>query len=209
MPVCTAMKVVSASPAPEHQPVRLGGGGHEGVALGVKVLKLAGAGGAPNVQLLASGALLQEALAAAETLASEFGVSAEVFSVTSWSELARDGMVCERAARLTDATQPAHVHRLLAQHGSCAPIIAVSDYVRAVPDSIRAFVPADRPFVTLGTDGFGRSDTRAALRAFFEVDASTIVHAALHALRTQGRIGDEPLARARARIPGGEPPWQR
>jgi pyruvate dehydrogenase complex dehydrogenase (E1) component len=121
--------------------------------------------------------------AAAETLASEFGVSADVFSVTSWSELARDGMACERAARLAHATQPAHVHRLLAQHGSCAPIIAVSDYVRAVPDSIRAWLPAGRSYTTLGTDGFGRSDTRAALRDFFGVDAASVVKAALAALK--------------------------
>jgi len=81
--------------------------------------------------------------------------------------------------------------------------------VRAVPESIRAFVPAGRPFVSLGTDGFGRSDTRAALRAFFEVDAAAIALAALHCLHGQGRIGDDALARARAQMAGGDAPWRR
>ena len=167
---------------------------------------------APRAQLLASGALLQEALMAAEVLAADFGVAAEVFSVTSWSELARDGMACERQARLEGGAPVAHVTRLLGEV-RCAtdltPIVAVSDYVRAVPESIRAFVPAGRPFVSLGTDGFGRSDTRAALRAFFEVDAAAIALAALHCLHGQGRIGDDALARARAQMAGGDAPWRR
>ena len=160
-----------------------------------------------RVTLIGSGALLAEALAAADVLAAEHGVAAEVMSATSWSELARDGMACERSARLDGATVTPHVARLLG--GSDAPVIAVSDYVRAVPESIRAYVPRERHYLALGTDGFGRSDTRAALRAFFEVDAASIVHAAVHALHALGRADDASLARARAHPAGGEAPWRR
>jgi pyruvate dehydrogenase E1 component len=162
---------------------------------------------APRITLIGSGALLAEAVSAAVLLADEHGVAADVMSATSWSELARDGMVCERAARLAGTRQVSQVVRLLA--GSDAPVIAVSDYVRAVPESIRAFVPRERPYVVLGTDGFGRSDTRAALRAFFEVDAASIAHAAVYALHAQGRADDASLGRARERVGGGEAPWTR
>jgi len=162
---------------------------------------------AARVTLIGSGALLAEALAAADLLAAEHGVAAEVMSATSWSELARDGMACERGSRLDGAAAIPHATRLLA--GSDAPVIAVTDYVRAVPESIRAFVPPQRPYRTLGTDGFGRSDTRAALRAFFEVDAASVAHAAVHALHVQGRADDASLARARARLAVGEAPWRR
>jgi pyruvate dehydrogenase E1 component len=113
--------------------------------------------GKPQVTLLGSGAILTEVIKAAQVLASE-GVVSEVVSVTSWSELARDG---------------AYTAQLLQGAG---PVVAASDYVRLVPESIRQFVP--RPYVTLGTDGFGRSDTRAALREFFGVDAAAIAGAA-------------------------------
>jgi pyruvate dehydrogenase E1 component len=162
---------------------------------------------APRVTLVGSGALLAEAFAAADLLAAEHGVAAEVMSATSWSELARDGMACERAARLDGAAGVPHATRLLG--GSDAPVIAVSDYVRAVPEAIRAFVPPERRYVTLGTDGFGRSDTRAALRAFFEVDAASIAHAALHALHAHGRVDEASVARARALLSGGDEPWRR
>ena len=171
---------------------------------------------APRVSLLASGALLQEALSAADRLAEQYGVAADVFSVTSWSELARDGMARERSERLDGTGGHSQVGRMLAHDDDLdasartAPIVAASDYVRAVPESIRAFVPVGRPYVTLGTDGFGRSDTRAALRAFFEVDAATIAHAALHALHRQSKVPGDALARARAALAGDSlAPWQR
>jgi pyruvate dehydrogenase E1 component len=157
------------------------------------------------VTLIGSGALLAEALAAADLLAAEHDVAAEVLSATSWSELARDGMACERAARRDGADAVPHATRMLA--GSDAPVIAVSDYVRAVPEAIRAFVPRERHYLVLGTDGFGRSDTRAALRAFFEVDAASIAHAAVFALHAVGRADQASLARAHARLAGGAPPW--
>ena len=134
-----------------------------------------------NVNLLGSGAILTEVIKAAQLLAGQ-GIAATVYSVTSWSELARDGAACQQAALNGDANagQPFIAQQLRASHG---PIIAATDYVRAVPESIRAFVPEGRSYLTLGTDGFGRSDTRAALRAFFGVNAQSIVQAALHALK--------------------------
>jgi pyruvate dehydrogenase E1 component len=123
-----------------------------------------------RVTLLGSGAILTEVLKAAAQLADD-GIGADVFSITSWSELARDGV-----AHAADA----HLTRLLAR--SAGPVVAATDYVRALPESVRAFVPEGRTFHTLGTDGFGRSDTRAALRAHFEVDADSIVRRAKAAL---------------------------
>ncbi len=131
-----------------------------------------GKGGAPGkaVTLMGSGAILTEVVKAAELLADQ-GLSVHVFSVTSWSELARDGA---RAAG-----GEAFVAQRLAD--SAGPVVAATDYVRAVPESVRAYLPEGRGYITLGTDGFGRSDTRAALRAFFRVDAASIVQAALKA----------------------------
>ena len=127
---------------------------------------------APNsaraVTLLGSGAILTEVIKAAQLLAAE-GFDVDVFSVTSWSELARDGAA---------SNQPFIAQQLAHSHG---PIIAATDYVRAVPESVRAWLPKGREFVTLGTDGFGRSDTRAALRQFFGVDANAIAQAARNA----------------------------
>jgi pyruvate dehydrogenase E1 component len=141
------------------------------------------ASGAANQQmvtLLGSGAILTEVIKAARQLAQE-GIACEVFSVTSWSELARDGQACEQRAIDDDGAAgiPFVAQQLQASQG---PIIAATDYVRAVPESIRAFLPEGRRYLTLGTDGFGRSDTRAALRSFFRVDAASIARAARHAL---------------------------
>ncbi|WP_447779616.1 alpha-ketoglutarate dehydrogenase [Variovorax boronicumulans] len=135
-----------------------------------------------NVTLLGSGAILTEVIKAAQQLADE-GIEAEVFSVTSWSELARDGQACERRALAGEknAGTP-FVAQQLGKGSSKAPIVAATDYVRALPESVRAFLPEGRRYLTLGTDGFGRSDTRAALRDFFGVDAASIARAARHAL---------------------------
>jgi pyruvate dehydrogenase E1 component len=132
------------------------------------------------VTLLGSGAILTEVIKAARQLA-EQGVTAYVYSVTSWSELARDGLACQDAllAGSTDAGVPFIYTQLGTSQG---PIIAATDYVHALPESVRAYLPADRRYLTLGTDGFGRSDTRAALREYFGVDAAAISRAALLAL---------------------------
>lgn len=134
---------------------------------------------APRVTLMGSGAILPEVIAAARLLATE-GIAAEVFSATSWSELARDGQRCEQEAMAgTGKPMPFVTQQLAAEHG---PVIAASDYVRAVSESIRALIPEGRRYLTLGTDGFGRSDTRSELRAFFQVDAASIAKAARFAL---------------------------
>ncbi|WP_304304297.1 alpha-ketoglutarate dehydrogenase [Pseudacidovorax intermedius] len=139
-----------------------------------------------RVTLLGSGAILTEVVKAAQALAME-GIEATVFSITSWSELSREGLACE-SRLLTSEAAPVRIEpfitRLLA--ASEGPVIAATDYVRAVPESIRAYVPEGRRYLTLGTDGFGRSDTRAALRDFFGVDAAAIATAARRLLAAAG-----------------------
>ncbi|MGA0116497.1 MAG: pyruvate dehydrogenase (acetyl-transferring), homodimeric type, partial [Burkholderiales bacterium] len=150
-----------------------------------------------QVQLLGSGTILREAIAAAELLEKDFAITANVWSVTSWSELRRDGMTCARHNRLNPDASPriSHVEaQLSGQHG---PVIAASDHVTAVPDLIRAYVP--QPYVTLGTDGYGRSDTRENLRRFFEMDRHHIVVAALAALADEGEIDRAKVAAAISR----------
>jgi pyruvate dehydrogenase E1 component len=136
---------------------------------------------AKAVTLLGSGAILTEVIKAAHQLASQ-GFEVTVYSVTSWSELARDGLAWEQANIAGEKTSNLPFITTQLSH-SKGPVIAASDYVRAVPETIRAFMPEQRRYVTLGTDGFGRSDTRAALRAFFKVDAASIVQAAMYATR--------------------------
>ena len=133
-----------------------------------------------QVTLLGSGAILTEVVKAAQLLAKD-GITSEVFSVTSWSELARDGRACEQEA-LAGTSSPGRPFITQQLGHSSGPIVAATDYVRTVPESVRAFLPSGRRFLTLGTDGFGRSDTRAALRQFFGVDATSIAHAARFAI---------------------------
>ncbi|MDP5116792.1 MAG: alpha-ketoglutarate dehydrogenase [Burkholderiaceae bacterium] len=132
-----------------------------------------------EVTLLGSGAILREVMQAADLLAKE-GIASQVFSVTSWSELARNGQACEQAALADGKTLTPFVTAQLSNtHG---PVIAATDYVRAVAESVRAYLPPNRRYIALGTDGFGRSDTRAELRHFFQVDAQHIAKAARVAL---------------------------
>jgi pyruvate dehydrogenase E1 component len=131
--------------------------------------------GAPAVRLLGSGAILREVIAAAGMLADEWGVSTEIWSVTSFSELARDAQAAQRQRLFAPGdAETSHVERCLAGD---APVVAASDYVRAYAQLIAPYVQA--PYIALGTDGFGRSDTRPGLRRFFEVDRQHIVLAAL------------------------------
>ncbi|MDY7577775.1 alpha-ketoglutarate dehydrogenase [Herbaspirillum sp. RTI4] len=149
-----------------------------------------------QVRLLASGPILKEALAAVQLLAQHFQVAAEAWSVTSFTELARDGIAVERDNRMKGERKQSYLTRQLGV--SKAPVIGVSDYVRTLPESIRAFVPAS--YVTLGTDGFGRSDTRASLRDFFEIDARWIAYAALNELWIADERRQEKLADAAVRL---------
>lgn len=147
-----------------------------------------------QVQLLGSGAVMTEVLAAQALLKQDWAVDAAVWSVTSYTELHREGIACERQARLNPTSQPKPSYITQALSSARGPVIATTDYVRALPELIRAFVP--QRYVTLGTDGFGRSDTRAALRAFFEVDAVSIVIATLGALASEAGIESSKVARA-------------
>ena len=146
-----------------------------------------------RVRLLGSGAILREVMNAAELLHAEFGVASDVFSVTSFCELARDAAATRRHNRLHPADAPRISYLDTCLSGS-APIIAATDYVRAYPELIAAHVAAR--FVALGTDGFGRSDTRAALREFFEVNCEHIAIAALSALVTEGQLDRSVWAQA-------------
>ncbi|MCU1726914.1 alpha-ketoglutarate dehydrogenase [Pseudomonas sp. 7P_10.2_Bac1] len=159
------------------------------------------------VRLLGSGTILREVIAAAELLAIDWQVSSEVWSVTSFSELAREAREVERHNRLNPA-EPEQASHLSASLTGDAPVIVASDYVRAWPQLIASYV--DARFIALGTDGFGRSDTRAALRDFFEVDRHHVVLAALDGLVRDGRLPRQVLADAVARygLDGDRPaPW--
>ena len=135
------------------------------------------------MRLLASGVALPWAVRAGEMLAEQWGVGAEVWSVTSWNELRRDGVEAEHHNLVHPEAEPKvpYVHTVL--EGD-APVVAVSDWMRAVPDQIRQWIPAR--FTTLGTDGFGLSDTRPATRRHFAVDAESITAAALATLAAEG-----------------------
>ncbi|WP_407971712.1 alpha-ketoglutarate dehydrogenase [Burkholderia pyrrocinia] len=182
----------------------------EGILKGMHRLP-SGSNATARMQLLGSGAILGEVLAAQRMLKDDWGIDSAVWSVTSFSKLQRDGMEAERRARLDDdAHSTPYVTAVLAT--TRGPVIAATDYVRAVPELIRAYVP--RRYVTLGTDGFGRSDTRDALRAFFEVDRASIVLAALKALADDGELDATIVRDARARLgktvqQPGTAPWQR
>ncbi|MFH1045139.1 MAG: pyruvate dehydrogenase (acetyl-transferring), homodimeric type [Pseudomonadota bacterium] len=141
-----------------------------------------------RVQLLGSGTILREVIAAAELLENDWDVSADVWSCTSFTELRRDGLDCERWNLLHPAAAPREswVAKCLASHAG--PVVASSDYIKTFADQIRPFIPAGRAYRVLGTDGFGRSDTRERLRDFFEVDRHWVVLAALKALADQGDI---------------------
>jgi len=144
-----------------------------------------------RVKLLGSGPIMREVLRA-QVLLADHGVAADVWSAPSYHELRRDALACERAVRLTGSGPEPYVTRRLAE--AEGPVIAASDSMKAVPDLIARWVPAS--FTSLGTDGFGRSDTREALRRRFEVDAEHIAVAALAALERAGTLPRAAVDRA-------------
>jgi pyruvate dehydrogenase E1 component len=149
-----------------------------------------------RVRLLGSGSILREVIAAAAMLFEDFGVASDVFSVTSFGELARDARLVERHNRHHPFDEPTQSHLSRCLPGN-APVVAATDYVRAYPELIASHIRAR--FLALGTDGFGRSDTRAALRDFFEVDRQHIVVAALSTLVENGDLDRQMLGNAIAR----------
>jgi pyruvate dehydrogenase E1 component len=163
-------------------------GTEEQILKGMYLLKEGESGSSLRVQLLGSGTILRESIAAAELLANDFGVAADVWSCPSFTELRRDGMECERF-NLLNPTEPAKVPFVAQQLGGTkGPIVAATDYMRIFSDQIRPYVPVGRRYITLGTDGYGRSDTRAKLREFFEVDRRYIAVAALRGLAEEGKV---------------------
>ena len=167
--------------------------------------KRAGTDKSPKVQLLGSGTILREVIAAADLLEKDFGVKADIWSATSFNELRRDGIDTERWNLLHPVETPreSHVQRCLKDR--TGPVIAATDYMRSFADQIRPYVPGR--YVVLGTDGFGRSDTRKNLRRFFEVDRHYVAVAALKALADEGTISVEKVAEAidRYGIDSGKP----
>ncbi len=161
----------------------------EGVEEGIKHgMYLLEDNGSSQVQLLGSGVILREVQKAARILAEEFNIKANVWSVTSFNELTRDGMACDDYNRLHPEEEPKlpWVTTQLAPHKGI--VVAATDYMRNYAEQVRGWLPDNRPYTTLGTDGFGRSDTRANLRSFFNVDAAHIVVATLKKLADEGEV---------------------
>ena len=169
-------------------------GAEASIVKGMYLLQDGGESSGPRVQLFGCGTILREVIAAAELLKEDFKVSADLWSVTSFNELRREGMSTERW-NLLHPTQPrrmSHIETCLA--GRAGPVIASSDYMRAFADQVRAYLP--RRYITLGTDGFGRSDYRVQLRRFFEVNRYYVAVAALKALADEGQIKAEQVEEA-------------
>jgi pyruvate dehydrogenase E1 component len=171
-------------------------GCEDGILKGIYLLdKVGGAKAKKKVKLLGSGTILTEVRKAAAILSEDYGVQSEVYSVPSFNELGRDGVDCDRFnMRNPKAKQKlAYITELLSE-GNDGPTIAATDYIKSYADQVRAFVPGT--YRVLGTDGFGRSDSRANLRRHFEVDASNIAYAALYELHKAGDIDPATLAKA-------------
>ncbi|MDR3477939.1 MAG: pyruvate dehydrogenase (acetyl-transferring), homodimeric type [Gammaproteobacteria bacterium] len=160
-------------------------GVEEGIVKGMYLFKK-GDKSKLRVQLFGSGAILRDVIAAAELLQNDFNIAADIWSITSFNELRRDGVAVERINMFSPEKKPQQCYVEKCLEGFDGPVIAATDYVRTYADQIRPYI--SRSYTVLGTDGYGRSDTRAKLRHFFEVDCYYIVVAALHALAKEGAI---------------------
>jgi pyruvate dehydrogenase E1 component len=172
-------------------------GAEEGVLKGMYLLRPTKSKAKIRVQLMGSGTILREVLAAAEMLEEDWGVAADVWSAPSFTELRREGLAAERWNLLhPDEKKPRvpYVTQCLESHAG--PVVAATDYIKSFADQIRAFIPKGRTYRVLGTDGFGRSDTRAKLRHFFEVSRDFVTVAALQALVDQGEGKAKTVAEA-------------
>jgi len=164
-------------------------GAEEGIVNGIYLLQEGAKGKGPRVQLMGSGTILREVMAAADLLRDDFKINADIWSATSFNELRRDGMSAERWSLLhpTKPRRKSYLETTL--EGHAGPVVAATDYMRSFADQVRSQIP--RRFVVLGTDGFGRSDYRAKLRRFFEVNRFYVTVAALKALADDGEIKPE------------------
>jgi pyruvate dehydrogenase E1 component len=172
-------------------------GAEAGIIKGLYLLKEGGKGKGPRVQLMGSGTILREVIAAADLLRDDFQVDADVWSATSFNELRREGMSAERWNLLHPGAprRPSYVESALEGHDG--PVVAATDYMRSYAEQIRGHVP--RTYAVLGTDGFGRSDYRAKLRTFFEVNRHYVAVAALKALADDGDITSDVVKQAIAK----------
>jgi pyruvate dehydrogenase E1 component len=161
-------------------------GAEQGILKGMYLLRESKSKAKPRVQLLGSGTILREVEAAADMLEKDWGVAADVWSATSFTELRRDGLAAERWNMLHPEAKPRVPYVTKILQDKAGPVIAASDYMKTFADQIRPFIPKDRNYRVLGTDGFGRSDSRAKLRHFFEVNRYFVAVAALKALADQG-----------------------
>jgi pyruvate dehydrogenase E1 component len=181
---------------PYRQPAEPDGLDVDGLLRGLYRYAQAPGGPGPRAQILASGVAMPWAQKAQEMLAGEWGVQADLWSATSYGELRRDGVECEQHNQAHPEAEPLTPYVTTALSEAAGPVVAVSDWMRAVPDLIRPWVPGD--YTTLGTDGFGLSDTRPATRRHFGVDAENIVVAVLAALARRGEV-DQSTVRDAAR----------
>ncbi|MDO8300864.1 MAG: pyruvate dehydrogenase (acetyl-transferring), homodimeric type, partial [Lacisediminimonas sp.] len=164
-------------------------GQEQGILKGLYLLQAAAkAKSKLRVQLMGSGTILREAIAAADLLRDDWGIAADIWSAPSFTLLARDGQDVERWNMLHPGAKPRVAHVTECLQGSTGPIVVATDYMRTFAEQIRAFIPKGRTYKVLGTDGFGRSDSRAKLREFFEVNRYYVTVAALKALADEGAI---------------------
>ena len=178
-----------------------------GIVKGMYLLKQGGAGDL-RVQLLGSGTIFNEVIAAAQLLRDDWGVEADLWSCPSFTELARDGMAVERENLLNPLAEPKLPYVTQCLKDTQGPVVVATDYMRLYAEQIRAHVP--RRYVVLGTDGFGRSDTREQLRQFFEVNRHYVTVAALKSLADDGKLPRAKVAEALAKygIDSTKPaPW--
>ena len=169
-------------------------GAEEGIVKGLYLLKEGAKGKGPRVQLMGSGTILREVIAAADLLRDDFKVNADIWSATSFNELRRDGMSAERWSLLHPSQPRRKSYLEISLEGHAGPVVAATDYMRGFADQVRSQVP--RRYVVLGTDGFGRSDYRVKLRKFFEVNRFYVAVAALKALADDGEIKPEVVEQA-------------
>ncbi|WP_104129197.1 pyruvate dehydrogenase (acetyl-transferring), homodimeric type [Cryobacterium sp. Y57] len=184
------MYYVTVYNEPAVQPVEPADVDVDGILHGIHRVSASAVAG-PKAQLLASGVSVPWALEAAQLLADDWGVSADVWSVTSWTELRRNGLAAEEHNFLNPDDEPRIPYVTTKLQGAAGPFVAVSDFMHAVPDQIRQFVPGD--FATLGADSFGFSDTRPAARRFFKIDGPSMVVRTLELLARRGEV-DRSLA---------------
>jgi pyruvate dehydrogenase E1 component len=163
-------------------------GQEEGILKGLYLLQEGDKKAKQRVQLIGSGTILRESIFAAELLQNDWNIAADIWSAPSLTLVAREGQDAERWNLVNPGKEQRVPYATACLQGTEGPIIATTDYIRAFAEQIRAFVPKDRTYRVLGTDGFGRSDSRAKLREFFEVNRYYITVAALKSLAEEGKV---------------------